>query len=64
MCTPHDVSTHRLSDPEQYITRVGRVLRRTSLDEIPQTWDIFHHKISFIGPRPALWNQDGADMKG
>lgn len=58
MSTPHDVPTHQLSEPEQYITRVGRVLRRTSLDELPQIWDIFRGKMSFIGPRPALWNQE------
>lgn len=58
MSTPHDVPTHLLSDPEQYITRVGRVLRKTSLDEIPQIWDIFQGKMSIIGPRPALWNQE------
>ncbi|MCM1062955.1 MAG: sugar transferase [Eubacterium sp.] len=58
MSTPADVPTHMLQDPEQYITRVGRVLRRTSLDELPQIWDIFRGKMSVIGPRPALWNQD------
>ena len=58
MSTPHDVPTHQLSDPEQYITRVGRVLRKTSLDELPQIWDIFRGRMSIIGPRPALWNQD------
>jgi len=58
MDTPHDVPTHQLSKPDQYITRVGRVLRRTSLDELPQLWDIFRGRMSIIGPRPALWNQD------
>ncbi len=58
MSTPHDVPTHQLAAPDQYITRVGRALRRTSLDEIPQIWDIFRGRLSVIGPRPALWNQD------
>lgn len=57
MSTPHDIPTHQLTDPEKYITRVGRVLRKTSLDELPQIWDIFRGKMSIIGPRPALWNQ-------
>lgn len=55
---PHDVPTHQLSNPDQYITRVGRVLRRTSMDELPQLWDIFRQKMSVVGPRPALWNQN------
>lgn len=58
METPHDVPTHQLADPERYITRVGRFLRKTSLDELPQIWDIFRGKMSIIGPRPALWNQE------
>lgn len=58
MSTPHDVPTHQLSNPEQYITKVGKILRKTSLDELPQIWDIFRGKMSIIGPRPALWNQD------
>lgn len=57
MDTPHDCPTHLLSDPDQYITRVGRILRRTSLDEIPQLWNILIGQMSVIGPRPALWNQ-------
>ena len=57
MSTPHDVPTHLLENPEQYITRVGKILRKTSLDELPQIWDIFRGKMSVIGPRPALWNQ-------
>ena len=58
MSTPHDVPTHQLSNPDQYITRVGRFLRKTSLDELPQIWDIFRGKMSIIGPRPSLWNQE------
>ena len=58
MSTPHDTPTHLLSDPEQYITRTGRFLRKYSLDELPQFWDIASSKLSIIGPRPALWNQD------
>ena len=57
MCTPHDVPTHLLGDPDQYITRVGRFLRKTSLDELPQIFQIFTGKMAVIGPRPALWNQ-------
>lgn len=58
MSTPHDMPTHMLENPDQYITRVGRFIRKTSLDELPQIWDIFTNKMSIIGPRPALWNQD------
>lgn len=58
MCTPHDVPTHMLENPEQYITRVGKFLRAHSLDELPQIWDIFMGNMSIIGPRPGLWNQD------
>ena len=57
METPRDVPTHLLENPEQYITRVGRILRKTSLDELPQIFQIFSGKMSIIGPRPALWNQ-------
>ena len=58
MSTPHDVPTHMLLNPDQYITRVGRFLRKSSLDELPQIGDIFIGNMSVIGPRPALWNQD------
>ncbi len=57
METPHDMPTHLLQNPEQYITRVGKVLRKTSLDELPQILQIFTGEMSVIGPRPALWNQ-------
>ena len=57
METPRDMPTHLLENPQQYITRVGRVLRKTSLDELPQIFQIFTGKMSVIGPRPALWNQ-------
>lgn len=57
MCTPHDTPTHLLENPEQYITRMGGFLRKSSLDELPQIWDIFVGNMSIIGPRPALWNQ-------
>jgi len=58
MSTPHDVPTHMLDNPDQYITKVGRFMRRTSIDELAQVWDIFVGNMSVIGPRPALWNQD------
>ena len=58
MDTPHDVPTHMLSNPDQYITKVGKFIRAHSLDELPQIWDIFIGNMSVIGPRPGLWNQD------
>lgn len=56
--TPKDTPTHLLANPEQYITKVGKLLRKTSLDELPQIFNIFFGSMSIIGPRPALWNQD------
>ena len=58
MSTPHDIPTHLLKDPEQYITKVGRFLRKYSLDETPQLINILKQDMSIIGPRPALWNQE------
>jgi len=55
--TPKDTPTHLLENPEQWITRVGKILRKTSLDELPQIWNILVGHMSIIGPRPALWNQ-------
>ena len=57
MDAPRDVPTHLLENPEACITRVGRILRKTSLDELPQIFQIFTGEMSIIGPRPALWNQ-------
>lgn len=55
--TPKDIPTHMLNDPDQYITEFGKFIRRTSLDELPQIFNIFRGQMSIIGPRPALWNQ-------
>ena len=56
--TPNDIPTHMLENPEQYITGIGKFLRKTSLDEIPQAFNIFVGQMSIVGPRPALYNQD------
>lgn len=58
MNTPHDMPTHLLDNPDQYITRMGKFLRKTSLDELPQIAQIWSGKMAVIGPRPCLWNQE------
>ena len=56
--TPSDMPTHLLSDPQRWITPVGKIYRKLSIDELPQIWSILTGKMSIIGPRPALWNQE------
>lgn len=58
MSAPHDTPTHLLENPEQYITRVGKFIRKASLDELPQIYQVFTGQLSAVGPRPALWSQD------
>ena len=58
MSTPHDVPTHQLENPEQYLLKCGKFIRKYSLDELPQLINILKGDMSVIGPRPALWNQE------
>ncbi|NLH44650.1 MAG: sugar transferase [Acholeplasmataceae bacterium] len=55
--TPKDTPTHMLEDPDKWITKVGKFLRKTSLDELPQIFNILIGEMAIVGPRPALWNQ-------
>ena len=58
MSTPHDTPTHLLANPEYYLLKCGKIIRKLSIDELPQLFNIFKGDMSVIGPRPALWNQD------
>lgn len=58
MSTPHDVPTHLLEEPDRYILKCGHWMRKMSIDELPQLFNIFTGKMSIVGPRPALWNQE------
>ena len=60
--TPKNTPTHLLENPDQYITKVGKFLRKTSLDELPQIFNIIKGEMAIIGPRPALWNQYDVSM--
>ena len=53
-----EIATHKLDDPDIFLTPIGRILRKTSLDELPQIWSIIIGDMNFVGPRPALFNQD------